>query len=340
MSVAPTARLWSTFDPVDRVSNDAFTLARIEFGTTSALDISEGGTPVLRIPMSSPGFDEFTETWAVDAPVTAGRYEDLVYAHTDEYLFAAVQIPELDEYAEATNRAYRSAFKLIANLNYPSIFRVWNFVGGIVDANAAGMEIYRDFVAGRAEAFKLYQDGLGKIPAATGIGTRGRGISIALLAARTQRPRHIENGRQLPAYEYPREYGPKSPNFARATVLRDADETTPRQLFVSGTASILGHATVHPGDIRKQTRTVLENIEYLVGQENLADYGLSGHSLSDLRQLKVYVKHAADLEVVRDIVTDAVGGAATARYLNVDVCRDDLLVEIEALIPLDEGSPS
>ncbi|MCM6779062.1 FkbO/Hyg5 family chorismatase [Nocardia sp. CDC159] len=337
MPVTTTARLRSTFDPVDRESHGDFALARIEFGQNSALEISDGA-PLLRIPMSSPGFDEFTETWLVDGAPTTGRYEDIVYAHTDEYLFAAVRIPDLPEYGEATNLAYRSAFKLIANLNFPNIFGVWNFVGGIVQPNAAGMEIYRDFVAGRAEAFKLYQDGLGKIPAATGIGTRGRGISIALLAARSLRPRHIENGRQMPAYEYPREYGPKSPNFARATVIRDAADATPRQLFVSGTASILGHATVHPGDIRKQTTTVLENIEYLIGAENLAAYDLAGHRLSDLRQLKVYVKHEADLEVVRSLVTAAVGDAADVRYLNVDVCRDDLLVEIEALIPLDRGS--
>lgn len=332
-----TTGLRSAFHSSGVETNEGVRLAEIEFGYESALELSEAGHPLLRIPMASPGFDAFTETWTVDAPIATGQVGEITYAHTDEYLFAATVIPDQDEYADAAHDAYRSIFKLTSNLDFPNIFRVWNFIGGIIDPNAAGEEIYRDFVVGRSEAFKNYQDGLGKIPAATGIGTQARGISVALLASRTLEPRHVENSRQLPAYEYPREYGPKSPNFARATILRDPRRTDSRPLFVSGTASILGHETVHRGDIVAQTRTVLDNIENLISAENLAGQGLSGgHKLTDLVGLKVYVKHSEDLETVREIVSGAVGPDAEVRYLNVDVCRDDLLVEIEALVPANQ----
>ncbi|WP_067699739.1 FkbO/Hyg5 family chorismatase [Nocardia jejuensis] len=336
--MTPTIGLRSAFhDSGISGSNDGVRLAEIEFGLKSSLELTEAGHPLLRIPMSSNGFDEFTEIWTVDEPIVTGQIDEITYAHTAEYLFAATVIPEQDGYADAALAAYRSIFKLTSNLDFPNLFRVWNFIGGIVDPNAAGEEIYRDFVVGRSEAFKNYQDGLGKIPAATGIGTRSRGIAIAVLASRTLRPQHVENSRQLPAYEYPREYGPKSPNFARATILQDPQRPGSQPLFVSGTASILGHETVHRDDIVRQTQTVLENIEHLISAENIAGQGLSGgHKLTDLHGLKVYVKHEEHLDTVREIVSEAVGPDAEVRYLNVDVCREDLLVEIEGLVPANQ----
>ena len=62
---------------------------------------------------------------------------------------------------------------------------------------------------------------------------------------------------------------------------------------------------------------------------------LSGaFALSDLGY-RAYIRHAADLPVVREVVSQRVGAAPVA-YVQADVCRADLLVEIEgqALRPL------
>ncbi len=51
-------------------------------------------------------------------------------------------------------------------------------------------------------------------------------------------------------------------------------------------------------------------------------------------QAVVYIRHATDLSAVRAALHAAVGADSTtardALYLQADICRDDLLVEIEA----------
>ncbi|MGC0363335.1 chorismate lyase/3-hydroxybenzoate synthase [Rhodococcus sp. 27YEA15] len=289
--------------------------------------------------MSSDGFDSFTETWITNRSVTCGTSGDLAYSYDGEYFFCVARIPEAGEYANATRSVYEQAFRLIAEYNYQNIFRMWNFVGGIVEKNSQGMEIYRDFVSGRSEAFKSYGDGTGRMPAATGIGTRARGISICFLAARNGKPIDLENKRQVPAYRYPKAYGPESPSFARATLLEHAGKSetadeVDETLFVSGTASIIGHETVHRDNVGLQTATVLDNIAELIGSENLASVGrASEFRLDDLRRVKVYVKNEIDAPEVKSVVTARLGVDVDVKYLNVAVCRDDLLVEIEGLIP-------
>ena len=58
-------------------------------------------------------------------------------------------------------------------------------------------------------------------------------------------PAHIlGNPRQVNAYDYPSLYGPRSPSFARASLYRSDSAT---QLFISGTASVVGHQSQHKG---------------------------------------------------------------------------------------------
>jgi hypothetical protein len=45
---------------------------------------------------------------------------------------------------------------------------------------------------------------------------------------------------------------------------------------------------------------------------------------------KVYVRHAADLPVIQAELCSALGSSAPVIYLKADICRQDLLVEIEA----------
>ncbi|MFG2636465.1 FkbO/Hyg5 family chorismatase [Streptomyces sp. NPDC048362] len=304
-------------------------LGTIAFGENFHLALEPQGHPELAVPMSSPGFDAFREVWTTTSEPAFGTRDGLVFAHDGEHLFVSGTIAPRPVYAPTVRTTYEAAFSLVTELGYPHIFRMWNFVGDILGSNAEGLEIYQDFVAGRAEAFAAHHgDGTAHMPAATGIGTRGEGISFVLLASRTGHPRHVENQRQTPAYHYPEQYGPKPPSFARATVLEPSET-----LYVSGTASILGHETVHQGDVAAQTDVVLENIAELIGGPSLAAAGLDGgHELKDLRLAKVYVRHERDLPVVRARCREALGPDVETMYLNVAVCRDDLLVEIEGLV--------
>jgi chorismatase len=227
-------------------------------------------------------------------------------------------------------RLYEDALRFSWELGYTELVRMWNLIGDITGSNTEGVEVYRDFCVGRAEAFASWEAQFPQLPAATGIGTLSPGIDLCFLAVKRGRTVHLENPRQTPAYKYPSRYGPKSPSFARATFLRGPQAGT---LFVSGTASILGEDTVHVDDVGRQTLETFNNIEALIDRDNLARHGVGngGYSLGDLDQVKVYVRDRGHISTVRDICAGVVHADAEIAYFNVDVCRPDLLVEIEGV---------
>ncbi|MFB7667611.1 FkbO/Hyg5 family chorismatase [Kitasatospora sp. NPDC056138] len=310
---------------------DRHVLATVTYGDTAGLTRVLSGHPDLTVPMTATGGDAFREVWTVAGRPRWVLREDNAYAHDGRHLFVAGLLPQQDIYTPPVRALYEKAFALVNHLDYGHIFRMWNFVGDILGTNTEGMEIYQDFVQGRAQAFHTYMgDSTAQLPAATGIGTQGRGIAFLLLATRRGVPRHIENSRQTSAYHYPDQYGPKPPSFARATLLDDT-------LYVSGTASILGHETVHQGDVRRQTQETLDNIAHLISRDNLTAQGIeAGHDLKDLRLIKAYVRHENDIPAVRAVCEETLGLGVEVKYLNVAVCRDDLLVEIEGIVPGQE----
>ena len=83
---------------------------------------------------------------------------------------------------------------------------------------------------------------------------------------------------------------------------------------------------------RAQTHQTLDIIAALIGRENFARHGLrgTGATLADLAHIRVYVKHAADYEKVLAICRRRVG-ELPAVYAVADVCRPELLVEIEGV---------
>lgn len=99
-------------------------------------------------------------------------------------------------------------------------------------------------------------------------------------------------------------------------------------LFISGTASIVGHRTIHAGDPAAQTRETLTNIEALVREANRVT-GSEEFTLEALA-CKVYVRDPADLPVIQAELRAALGPSPRAVYLHADICRRDLAVEIEA----------
>ena len=80
----------------------------------------------------------------------------------------------------------------------------------------------------------------------------------------------IENPRQLSASLYPPRYGLRSPMFARAALVPNGRGA---QLLVSGTASIVGHESLHIGDPERQLEETARNFEALVETAMRADSG-------------------------------------------------------------------
>ena len=139
----------------------------------------------------------------------------------------------------------------------------------------------------------------------------------------------LENPRQTAAYDYAASYSPQSPKFSRAMVLSCGTYTT---IFISGTASITHSQTRHPGDAVKQTEETLDNIAALIAEENLARHGLPGlgTSLASLGFARVYIKRPEDYAAVRAVCEQRLGTLPTI-YAIADICRPELLVEIEGV---------
>ncbi len=308
-------------------------LGRVVLGGRTLPPALHDGVPVVQVHMASPGFDSATEVWTTDRPALGGEHQGLTYAHDGEYFFCAGTIAPSGTYRDQARAIYDAAFRLTDELGYRHIFRMWNFIGDLNADNAEGLEVYRDFCVGRAEAFEARPDRVDCMPAATGIGSRSPGVSFYFLASRTGEVEHFENPLQVPAYRYPVQYGPKPPSFARATRL--IPEGSGRgAVYVSGTASITGHTTRHAGDITAQCALSLDNIRELIGPNHTARSGPpGGWELKDLRWVKAYVRHEEHLPAVRAACAEAFPPETEVVYLNVDICRSDLLVEIEGVVP-------
>ena len=276
--------------------------------------------------------DSNCEVWHGNGQQTQGQCGAIHYRHDDAVLFGVIVLSETMFAAgadktplqQATESAYRQVFALLDTLHYPYLFRFWNYIADI-NSHSFGLERYRQFNLGRQDAFLAHgRDVVGNVPAACALGSAQGPLSIAFLAGRVV-PLSIENPRQISAYQYPQQYGPRNPTFSRASLVRLRQDEV---LFVSGTASIVGHETLHAADVVAQTRETMTNIQAVLAEANrLASQ--PGFNLASL-SYKVYVRHPADLVQIRTELERIVGTPPNAVYLQADVCRQELLLEIEA----------
>ncbi len=170
-------------------------------------------------------------------------------------------------------------------------------------------------------------------PASTAIGTSGADIVMSCIAMATDRDdvkvAPLENPLQTSAFDYGQQYSPRSPKFARGLAIVVGDSAT---VFVSGTASITGSQTQYVGDAKGQTWQTLDNIVTLLSEVNLRRHGMPGFgaTLDDVALVRVYVKRQEDYAVVKDICECRLGEVPTV-YAVADICRPELLVEIEGI---------
>jgi enamine deaminase RidA (YjgF/YER057c/UK114 family) len=275
------------------------------------------------------------------------RHNGIAWVH------AAYILPQTDStgaYEQAAS-AFGQLRALLAgaNVRVEQIVRTWLYLGGIL-AGEGTTQRYKELNRARSDFYEglAFLDGRlppghprPVYPASTGIGAEGRGISMGAIALVTERPDIVavplENPRQTAAYNYAGSYSPKSPKFSRAMALSCGDYAT---IFISGTASITHSETRHPGDPAAQTHETLDNIAALIAEENLAHHGLPGlgTSLDGLGLARVYVKRQEDYARIRAVCEERLGELPTI-YALADVCRPELLVEIEGMA-LSHKAPS
>jgi len=223
----------------------------------------------------------------------------------------------------ATRHAYQQLLPAIMGEGFPHMVRVWNYLADI-NSQDQGLERYRAFCKGRYQAFSDRGVSPSGFPSACALGHGGGDLLVYLLASKYA-PVHFENPAQVSAYHYPERYGPRSPSFARGSLL-SCPGCGP-QLFVSGTASIVGHETRHEGDLVGQVRVTLANLDHLVAHV-CANSDLGEPLVPQL--LKIYLRHPEHLHLVRASVDQHFGGVP-AVYVQAEICRRELLLEIEGI---------
>ena len=286
------------------------------------------------------------DVWSGGAVAATQAHGCVRYATDGHWLHGCATIDEAGcegGLQAASRQAYADLFAVLAASASPHLLRLWNH---FADMNLAtgGIERYRQFNAGRQQAFTdAGRSAFVGAPAASALGTSGGLLQVYFLAG-PQPPLAIENPRQVSAYNYPARYGARSPTFSRAALVAVGADR--QALFISGTASIVGHETQHRGDVRRQTEESLSNIAAVLGAAVMIDAATRAAAPWALQALTctVYIRHAADFPAVREVFERGVGvhsaAAREAVYLRADICRADLLVEIEAHGFMPTGSPT
>lgn len=193
-----------------------------------------------------------------------------------------------------------------------NVARTWMWLGGILDWYGPFNRVRNEVFAARG---LMPTNGTGRLPASTGIGigpSGGRACTMDFAAVLGEHsPRFLlAASKQGPASKY-------GSAFSRAAV---AQTPGGRTVYVSGTAAIdASGKTTHVGDIRGQIRDTLTNVWSV-----LADASCGG---DDVVQAIAYCKTPQVEQAFREVS----GGVVIPHLVAIaDVCRDDLLFEVEA----------
>ncbi len=207
------------------------------------------------------------------------------------------------------------------------IHRIWNYVPSI-NEECNRLENYRSFNIGRHQAFvsaygKHYSN---RISPASAVGVKGTSLAVAFIAG-NEVMQNVENPEQTPAYKYPPEHGPKSPSFTRGS---SGTIDGVQMAHLSGTASIKKDQSLGNNDFIKQYETTLDNMHLV--STTLGFPAALGHNSQDItREFTFYLRNSEDLATATGLFRKTTGtsGIQCTRFLHADICRNELLLEIE-----------
>ncbi len=304
------------------------TLAVFGFGT----DAPQRDDPhYLRVPLqphaSTPAAaGQPFEIWRATAPVRCGVDGEIRWSSDGQLAFGVIEVEETAAgIGAAAEHAYARLMPFIRGSDTPHLLRLWNYLDAITFGDGDG-ERYREFCVGRAAGIGPLD--VHTLPAATAIGRcdDARVVQVYWLSA-AQPGLPVENPRQVSAYRYPRQYGPQPPSFARA-MLPPTDSTMP--LLLSGTASVVGHASQHEGELLAQIDETFTNFDALIGAAR-AQRPLLPAQFGPGSRLKVYVRDRDDLPAVADALDRRFGNSVPRLLLHAAICRRELAVEIDGV---------
>jgi hypothetical protein len=278
---------------------------------------------------------------SIGLPVLAGEKEETLFtgsvatqrqgffqvAQMDRWRIGVASVAVDDGCDAVAQKMYSELFAANEGL---TLSRIWNFVPRINETGREGLENYRAFCRGRSLAYeRVYGEGFEqKLPAASAVGSEDGRLTVVFAACPAE-PKYFENPEQVAAYRYPAKYGPRAPSFSRAALMPVSPGLY--DVFISGTAAVVGHETAAPGDTVGQIAHTLRNLRLISTTCGLGDD--LGRKRGGERHFKIYLRHAKDLVRVKTELEHALlGPTDKVTYLRSDICRADLNLEIEATL--------
>jgi len=286
------------------------------------------------------------------AEIRSKRYENTPYVVIESDTFKEVWSAGVSSYKYPgdTYKAATDSFTMmvnilgIENMSLNNIVRQWNYIGNILSTEG-GSQNYQIFNEVRNDFYSRYRNVKG-YPAATGVGMKSGNVALDFCALDLKGSTGIvavNNPDQINAYDYGqevlkgflvREHSVKHPpKFERALIIKTGKDL---HLHISGTASIIGQETIGRDDIEQQTLVTIRNLHNLT-EKGYINQLLHKTSISDQRYslIRVYIKSQKDFKTVMQICDQYFPGIP-ALYVEADICRDDLLMEIEAEVELNQ----
>ena len=307
---------------------DESLLALFEFGQSAPAEISDPRH--VQVALNPLQEHPTCEVWKTRGPVNSDRSQDVYFTEGESITFCQLALDEnrFESIADATRHAYEQILSFLGQHKHSWLWKIWHYIPQI-NSGEGDQERYRQFCVGRAAALGDDPAAHPAMPAATAIGTSVPGNVLQIYFLCGPRPgMHVENPRQVEPAKYPVKYGKKSPLFSRGPIITDHGAP---QFLISGKARILSHTTHHRDDCAEQINETLRNVRALV-EESQRHYGnVVGDDPSFGGLLKVYVRNPEDLGIIKASVTEHMGPHIPAIYLQGDVCRQDLLTEVEGI---------
>lgn len=269
----------------------------------------------------------------------------LVQYGDEKLLFSGgITVPSSAQFLLSVQKTFDFAEQLLDHeeMNFSNIVRQWNYIENLLGyEKQASQQLQRYQIFNEVRSF-YYDPAIFKhgFPAATGIGCDTAGITIDYIAGTNLMVSPIKSPIQQDAYKYTEKVlegdplnstNKRPPFFERAIFSTILDQDT---IFISGTAAIAGEETLESADISDQTKHTIDNIKALITQTNLQANGIDGEAHSIFDTVRVYVKNEMDANHVEQLVKELLP-AENYTFVLSDVCRDNLLVEIEGIVSLN-----
>jgi hypothetical protein len=304
------------------------------------------GSPFIFSFISQPPLSSkvIAEVFYYDSKIWHGTYisytigEAILFAHNNiRVLIGSIVSRQNIGIRKQAEDAFSTLNHLLTNQQFSigSIIRQWNYIENIL-SNSEGKQNYQEFNNVRSQFYGNNFDKSG-YPAATGIGMSKGGVIIEFIALDSDIAisKPINNPEQVAAFCYSenvligKENSSKTtPKFERARFLGLLKHNA---IFISGTASIKGEKTVGVNDPAEQTEVTIHNIQQLYSKEVIESLSVSSNSRYG--HARVYIKNREDFEAISHIFRNHFADLPVV-YLLADICRDDLLVEIEGEVIL------